>query len=236
MCGGTLNTAAAGRVAPIALLGVCVVVAGVLVWTLAFGRAKVEGDTPQERMASICRLADEQPWGAGDAIAGAASDADAGVRQCVQVALSSFAGDAAYRSAVEAGLGDAEPMVRAAAATTLGLYADAAAVDRLGEMLSGDPSELARLGAVRGLDRTKRARATWLLAVAMKADKSPVVQCQAIETLMNQLGLQFDIVLDPRDPAGLLKAIRTLEMIPRVRSAIRAAGEQGRDGNKEPRS
>ena len=215
---------ASGRSAWILVLAVGIALAGGVVWVLGLDRAKVAGGTPDERIASICRLADERPWGAAGAIAAAAGDPHPAVRQAVMVALSKFVDDAAYRPAVEAGVADEDATVRAAAAATLGLYADGPAVDRLGALLKGDPSERGRLAATRGLARTRRPRAIVLLVKAMETNESPNVRYRAMEVLMAHLGLSFDVSPDPRDPVVWSRAVRAVRLFPAVRAAYRAAG------------
>ena len=96
-------------------------------------KAEVTGREPADRVAEICRVADEQLRGAGDAIAAAAKDKDPSVRHASLVALSKFI-DPKYRSLVETGARDPDARVRSAAARTLGLYDDDKAIVRLGEL------------------------------------------------------------------------------------------------------
>ncbi|HUU31561.1 MAG TPA: hypothetical protein VMY69_05610 [Phycisphaerae bacterium] len=42
---------------------------GALLLIGMFGRARIGGATPDERITSLCRLADAKPFGAGDALA-----------------------------------------------------------------------------------------------------------------------------------------------------------------------
>ena len=171
--------------------GAAAVVAAVIVVAAGVAKARVEGATPQDRIACICRLADEKPWGAGDAIAEAAlEDSDVTVRQAALVALGRFV-ESKYRSTVEQCTRDASAIIRAAAAGTLGFYGDDAAADRLGEMVSGDPDEGARIGAGVGLGRCGSSRSiVWLLEAA-EDEKYPDVQFRAIYELYQKLGMRY---------------------------------------------
>jgi len=51
-------------------VGAVIVAAGVVSILIGmFGRARIGGATPDERITSLCRLADAKPFGAGDALA-----------------------------------------------------------------------------------------------------------------------------------------------------------------------
>lgn len=77
---------------------VAAVVAGVM---LASRRARIDGETPEERIESICKLADKQPWGAGDVLAKAAvRESNDAVRQTALIGLARFT-NARYRPVIE---------------------------------------------------------------------------------------------------------------------------------------
>jgi len=157
----------------------------------AWGRAQVEGSTSEARIRSICRLADLQPRGAGEAVArAAAEEADVTVRRAAVVALARF-GKPKYRPVVEACTRDAEAGVRASAATTLGAYSDAASADRLGEILASEAEAEVRLGAVAGLVRSEHPRAVVWLLETVQNDANARVQAAAIAALYGKFGMEY---------------------------------------------
>jgi hypothetical protein len=166
-------------------------IAAILIAAAAFGPGRIPGTTTQERIASICRLADQRPRRAGDLLAeAAADDPDGSVRQAALVALARFP-ERGSRSAVEACVGDPSPVIRATAAATLGVYQDEAAADRLGAVAGADPDVQARLGAVTGLGRNKTPQSLmWLLETAEK-DPNAQVQFMAIKELHRRLGMKY---------------------------------------------
>jgi len=166
-----------------------------MVWP---GRAKISGQTAEDRIAAIRRLADEQPRGAADAIKSAATDPDAGVRQAAMVCLGRFKRPE-DRGTIEAGTRDASEAVRAAAAGTLGFYADEAAADRLGEVLTTDTAPAARIGATQGLARARGPKAYVFLAEAMDQDPDPQVRLKAMQRLLRLMKLRRQNPPDPRD-------------------------------------
>ena len=165
----------------LALAAVAVVVVATLL--LRPGIAKVEGDTPEERIASIIELADTQPPGAADAIAGAAAeDPSARVRVAALLALERFIAPK-YRPVVESALAHADERVRAAAATTLGRFGDTASADSLHELCVKDTSKAVRLAAVHGLEKNPSPKATVRLVQVMEKGKDADVQVRAIRVL-----------------------------------------------------
>lgn len=172
-------------------------------------QAEVTGRKPADRVAEICRVADEQLKGAGDAIAAAAEDKDPTVRRASLVALSKFI-DPKYRSLVETGAGDSDPRVRSAAARTLGLYDDDKAIIRLGELVSQDPDEQVRLAAIQALGRTKGDRGVILLADTADSNDNPKVKKRAVEVLMRKLKIRFRSLPDPKDSDPWSKVVKTI--------------------------
>ena len=213
------------------LAAVAVVIVVVAIGSLC-SKAQVTGQTSEERSDSICRLADEKPRGAGEAIAAAAvGEADPVVRRAALLALGRFPGDR-YRQVVEAGTRDAEAMVRAQAAATLGMYDDAAAC-RLGELLTGDADEGVRLGALAGLGRIRGHRATALVVRAIDGDDSLAVRLRAVETLGARFGFSVPDPIDPRTPAGVERIRNIVKMFPDVTEALeKYPPEQARAGDR----
>ena len=197
-----------------------------LILTGAFGRARIGGATPDERIKSICRLADTKPFGAGDALAEAAvKEADVRVRQAALIGLGRFV-EPKYRAVVEQCTQDASAPVRRAAAITLGLYGDEAAAARLGEVVRKDPAAEVRLGAVMGLGRCAASETlAWLMEAAEK-DDAPDVQLQAIKELYAKFGAEYYRELDsvPDWPKEAAASVEYLKTFPGVQEAFRKAG------------
>ena len=211
------------------LIAAGVVVAAVAVGAIlfgAFGRARIRGATPEDRITSISRLADAKPFGAGDAIAEAAvKDPDIQVRQAALIGLGRFA-ESKYRATVEQCTEDASASVRRAAAIALGQYGDEEAAKRLGQVVRGDPAEEARLGAVMGLGLCAAPETlAWLMEAAEK-DGSPEVQLRAIKELYAKFGAQYyrelDSVPDWRQEAAA--SVEYLKSFPGVKEAFQKAG------------
>lgn len=220
--------AGAGRSKVLLVVAIGLVAAAVVVWRVAFGKAEVLGRTAQERIASLCRLADEKPLGAGEAVMTAAKeDPDATVRAAALVALSKFIEEPAYRPVVESAVDDPDARVRMAAAGTLGLYRDEAAVDKLSELLSSDASQQVRFAAARGLMRTGSQRAILVLVEAMASNDNPKVQYRAMKVLTDSFNISFPTPLDPRNRAAWAKRVRVMRQIPTVRMAREAVGRSG---------
>jgi len=218
--GGTKNVGGMSRTWPIIILAAVAVIIVVVTIGYAFSTAEVTGRTSQERIDSICKLADEKPRGAGDAIAAAAvGESDPAVRKAAFLALGRFAGDK-HRQVVEAGTRDADAAVRASAAATLGLYDDDAAACRLGELLTGDPDEAVRMGALTGLGHIRGLRATALVVRAIEGDDRLPVRLRAMQTLGVRFGFTFRDPTDPRTPAGAARIRNTLKMLPAVTEAL----------------
>ena len=169
------------------LAGTFVVVVALVVVLFAIGRdgpARVEGDTPAERIACINRLAADRPAGAGDAIAHAAIDEPhALVRQAALMALGELANDGQYRPTFEAGTRDVAPWAREVATEALGRFADAAAVRRLGELVATDPTSGVRCAAARGLAQIATPPAVALLVEAVEKNVYPPVRLVALDVL-----------------------------------------------------
>jgi HEAT repeat protein len=215
------------------LLGACLLIGGVTAG-LAWSRAKVTGGTPAERIAAICRLADEQPAGAREAIIVAAqSDPDATVRQAAFGALGRFLGPD-IRPLVESGTASPDAPVRAGAARTLGLYGDAAAARRLGQMLSDDPDAGARLAATRALAGVKPAAAMAALVKCVEFDADPAVRREAALAIYAKMQIRLYEVPDPTDKrkwAGLVGQVKSFKEVRRALEEAKHDAEGNVDEN-----
>ncbi len=163
-------------------------------------RARITGDTREQRIESICRVADERRWGAGDALARAAeNEPDESVRRAALVALAGFL-KPRYRRVVDAGTANGSPVVRAAAAGTLGLYDDDAAAKRLGQLLR-----------------------------AVEKNDNPQVRQQALLSLLRRFKLSVRTPPEP-DTEKWDVLIRVLRRAPPVRAAYEAASRPSKKG------
>lgn len=199
--------------------------AGAVVLLLGFGlrgQAKVEGTSTDDRVQSVCKLADRKPSGAGKALAqAAAKDPSPAVRQAAHIGLGRFAGPE-YRDVTDKGTRDADPQVRAAAASTLGLYQDTASADRLGELAASDPDWAVRFHAAVGLGRNKTPKSIVWLLKAIEGDTDPRVQIRAMTELYKRLGMRY-VGAGPAKRALWLDNIEFLKTFPHVQQAFAGA-------------
>lgn len=207
--------------------GAVIVAAGLVSILIGvFGRTRISGATPDERITSLCRLADAKPFGAGDALAeAAAKDPDVRVRQAALIGLGRFV-EPKHRATIEQCTLDASAPVRRAAAITLGLYGDETAAARLGEVVRRDPAAEVRLGAVMGLGRCAASETlAWLMEAAEKDDE-PAVQLQAIKELYAKFGAEYfgEPSRVPDWPYEAAASVEYLKTFPGVQEAFRKAG------------
>ena len=196
------------------------------------GRARVTGDRPADRIASIGVLADTEPWGAAEAVAAAATDdQDAEVRRAAVIALRKFVPD--HRETVASATSDRSPRVRSAAATTLGRLADGPATERLGEMINDDEEEDAvRAAAAAGLAGNESPEATVLLVRAMESHAVADVRTGAAAVLIRKFGLVRvkpipEIIgkFRANNLAEWLDLVETVKMMKETRAAFAKLGE-----------
>lgn len=230
---------AAGR---FSLLHCAGLVGGAAVIVIAFcvirgrGPAKIEGDTPGERIASINRLAEDRPDGTADAIAAAATaEPHALVRQAALMALDKM-GDVRHRSAFEAGTRDVAPWAREVATKALGRFGDDDSVRRLGELLAKDPAGGVRVAAARALGRIATPPAVTMLAESIEKNHHRPVRYEALAALEVLLERHGPDAKAPWEPArwNRLKAevdrLRPLAKIGPVSTTQRGSGK----GEHEP--
>ena len=198
--------------------------AGVVVAAMSFGGARITGDSPQQRIASIYRLADEKPRGAGAVLARAAvEEPDAAVRRTAMLALGRFV-DPQYRWAAEHAAGDDSSAVRTAAAATMGLYKDSRAAERLGEMAS-DPDREVRMAALAGLGQCPGDQAVVLLLRSAESSRDPQVRLQAAKSLLGRFHIGFTREMDPEDTRrwrGMIERIKRFDGVQRAHANLSA--------------
>jgi len=207
----------------VAVGAVVFAVAAVALLVACFGSAEVSGQTASDRVGDVCRLTDDRPGGAGEALArAAAGDSEPSVRQAAVVGLGRVGGPNA-RQAVEQALEDPSSRVRAAAAGTLGLFGDPAAADRLGALAASEATLVERKASVLGLARCGSDRSiVWLLETAEKtADMS--VQHAAIRALFRKLGMRY-VGSGPSNRVQWLDHVELVKDFPQVQQAYAHAG------------
>lgn len=159
--------------------------------------AKVTGETPEERIASIAEVAHQRRIGAGEALAKVArEDPVATVRQAAVMELAGFA-DEDTLPAVLAASEDAATNVREAATGTLAAYEADAAADRLASMLVNDKDEMVRMGAVEALGQSRSPKAVVILLQKTEDEQDYPARVWAARALAKRIGLAGD-QLDPR--------------------------------------
>lgn len=209
------------------LLAVAGVLAAIAIAAQLTGHAEVTGDTSADRVASLGRLAGEEPRGAAAAIAAAATtDSDAEVRRAAVIALRKFA--AGRRETVESATRDQSPRVRAAAVSTLGGLADAPAARRLDEILKdANEDDSVRVAAAAALAGNDTPEATVLLVQTMEHHPIPKVRDHAVAVLIRKFGL-VRVKAHPRavgecrkaDRAEWMDLVETIKMMSETRAAF----------------
>ena len=207
-------------------------IVGAVACVAAFSaRARVTGETAEERIESIGMIADDRPWGAGDALAGAAAGEDSpAVRRAALIGLGRLA-DSDYRPVIDEASRHEDPQVRGAAASALGFFGDDETLNRLGEIVTGDKNERVRMEALEGLGRSPARKATALLFLAMEKNDNPKVQVKALHVLLRRLSAEHT---NPPQPGtqkwnGLVEFIRQVKP---VTEALQAIGEPGGEAAK----
>ncbi len=121
-------------------------------WGLAYhvSRAKVTGNTPDEKIRSICRLADDDAPGAAEALAKAAGDPNPDVRKAALMALWRYPLPQ-VRPVVEAGAFDNAAANRVAAIAALAHYGDDTAAELLEKLSREDGDPGVRIKAAEAL-------------------------------------------------------------------------------------
>ena len=208
---------------PLVALAVLVCAGAVTIALLAARSAEVTGETPEERVASVCRIARNRPPGARRALARAAADGNPAVRRAAMAGLSHVL-EAEDRAVFEKGTRDPDGRVRAIAADTLGLFRDGAAADVLVKLIESDPSEEVRAAAVRGLARCDDPRSIVVLLETADKDNSGNIKLVAMKGLLRKFAGRKADRRDPSDEAGWRDLIQRWKWDERVRNAYAAAG------------
>jgi len=208
------------------------VVVGAVAGVAAFSaRARVTGETVEERIDSIGMIADDRPWGAGDALAEAAAGEDSpAVRRAALIGLGRLA-DSDYRPVIDEASRHEDPQVRGAAASALGFFGDEVTLSRLGEMVADDDNERVRMEALEGLGRSPARKATALLFLAMEKNDNPKVQVKALHVLLRRLSAAHSSPPRPGTQKwhGLVEFIRQVKP---VAEALKSIGEPGGEAAK----
>jgi len=158
------------------LVIVCVVTVAA-VWR--FRRAKVTGDTAEQRIASVIRIADDKPRGYAEVLADTArNDPDEAVRSIAVASLHGSPGPIA-RDAIDAGTQDENSKVRKSACISLMARNDQAAVDRLTEICRDDVDKDVRHTAFVALAANKSPYATVALMDMMENGATPELCLEA---------------------------------------------------------
>jgi len=203
------------------LLGVLViacVVAVAAVWR--FRRAKVTGDTAEQRIASVIKIADDKPRGYAEALLDTArNDPDAGVRSKAAACLYGNTTPAA-RSAVMQGARDDDPQVRKSACISLMACDDQAAVERLTEICREDVDKDVRHAGFVALAVNRSPHATVTLMNMMENGSTPGLRLEAAWALVDKANMAIEPNSD--DPLRWDDMIEGLKLS----SAVQAAFEE----------
>jgi len=173
------------------LLGVlviaCVVAVAAAAWR--FRRVKVTGDTAEQRIASVIRIADDRPRGYAEALADTArNDPDAGVRSTALACLNgSRAPDVG--SAVMQATRDDDPQVRESACILLMAYDDEATVQRLAEICHEDTDDGVRGAAFVALAANESPYATIALMEMTEYGETPEMRRAAAKAMIDKVNI-----------------------------------------------
>ena len=175
------------------LLGVLViacVIAVAAVWR--FRKAKVTGDTAEQRIASVIRIADDRPRGYAKALADTAgNDPDAGVRsKAVDCLHGNLAPDAS--SAVTEATRDDDPQVRKSACISLMACDDEATVKRLAEICHEDTDADVRDAAFVALAANESPHATVALMAMMEGGDTSEMRLAAAWGMIDKANMSLE--------------------------------------------
>ena len=185
--------------------------------------AEVSGETPEDRVASIHRLAADRPHGAAEAIATAVDDRSPEVRRAAMASLTHFA-NADNRSVIEKGTSDPDGGVRAISADAMGLFHDAAAANTLIKLLQTDPNEQVHLSALRGLARCADPRSAAVLLEAADKGKTLSIKRQAMKSFLVVFQGKLGEMRNPAETARWRDLIQRWKWDQRVRDSYQVAG------------
>ena len=178
---------------------VCVIVVAATGVPRLFVKAQVTGDTSEDRVASVMRLADDQPRGYADAIAAAAqNDPDPDVRRAALACLKRSARSEDQVVAM-AGTQDKDPRVRQAAGRTLMTYPDEAAVARLAELCRKDDDAQVRQTAFVALAGNKSPEALVTLMNIMENEQSDEIRLNAARAMADKLNMPWEPDLEDKE-------------------------------------
>jgi len=204
------------------LLGVlviaCVVAVAAAAWR--FRRAKVTGDTAEQRIASVIRIADDRPRGYAQALARAAlGDPDAQVRS---TALACLNGNRIpdVRSAVMEASRDDDPQVRKSACISLMACDDEATVKRLAEICHEDTDADVRDAAFVALAANESPHATVALMAMMEGGDTSEMRLAAAWGMIDKANMSLEPT--PKDSHKWGDMIEGLKLS----SGVQAAFEQ----------
>jgi len=188
------------------------------------GNRQVEGKTPEERVASIQKLAADDPFGAGKVIAAAAANEPEPAVRAAAFANLGAKLTPELRPAVEQGTRDREAGVRVSAVATLALYKDEGAADRLGHVLAEDPDETVRFAAVGGLGLNSSPKAIVHLLSTAEGNSPPAVRQSALRAVVSKIGLRMVEKVGPQDGRRWRTIVEELKHDRNIQSAYAACG------------
>lgn len=179
-----------------ALVVACAI--GVFVGARSLRKARVAGDTPEDRIASVIELANDRPRGAAESLADAArNDPDASVRRVALVCLNRFQRQD-DRGAVIAATHDDDPRVRQAASRALMAYADEETVRRLTVICCDDPDQRVRNAAFTALSVNASPHAIVTLVHMMEHADTRELRLAAAEAMIDKFNMGSDPNPDDR--------------------------------------
>ncbi len=205
-----------------ALVVACAI--GVFVGARSLGKAKVSGDTPEERIASVIELANDRPRGAAESLAETArNDPDASVRRVALVCLNRFQRQD-DRGTVMAATHDDDPQVRQAASRALMAYADEETVRRLTVICRDDANARVRNAAFIALGINASPHAIVTLVEMMEHADTRELRLAAAEAMIDKFNMAS--VPNPDDRLEWEEFIEAIKLDSVVQAAFDETGTQ----------
>ena len=190
-----------------ALVIVCVVAVAAAAWR--FRRARVTGDTAEQRIASVIKIANDRPRGYAQALADAAlGDPDARVRSTALACLNgNLVPDA--RSAVMEATHDDDPQVRESACISLMACDDQATVQRLTAICHEETDEDVRQAALLALAANESPYAAVALMTMVEQGETPELRQGAAKAMIDKVNIAVtELPEDQRTWDNMVEAFR----------------------------
>jgi len=195
------------------------------------GASEVAGDTEEDRLESVDRLARSDSRQAGAALAdAAANDPSPTVRTRAIVSLMGRVGNKnlpqreKIREALEQQTKDGDPKVRQAAVAAVGLYRDQAAADCLIDVLRIEEHEAISIAALHGLKDCPVPVAIVALVREAEFGRTGRIKLEAMKGAFHKTGARLNRYDSPNDRDLWARRLHRLKSMHAIRDAFALAG------------